>query len=488
MAAVGGVLTTLSVPPFGFWPLAIVGIALLAWAIVNAGPRRRLLLGFIFGAALYVPSLWWMTAFSLPGGIFVGVLEAVITAVGLLVVSRRHTSVTLPVGLVAADVLRSLWPFGGLPLGGIDLGQANGPFAPVVTFGGRLGLVAITAVCGVVLAALVQAVGEIRFHLQPVGEQGRWRGARSAILALGSVVIISAVATIAPDGTKQIGTKMVAGVQGGGPRGTRKSEQGTLRAYQRNIDATATLNDRVDLIVWPENVVDAPVFAGSSQLRDLGKITADHNAPLIAGLTEDGPTKNSFRNQSVLINVDGTIGMRFEKVRRVPYGEYFPFRTFIGRFATLPEREAVAGSKPGFLKTPIGPFAVTISYEGFFDDRARGGVRAGGQALLIPTNASSYVTTQVPTQQVAAAQLRALETKRWVVQVAPTGRSAIVNPKGQVIRRSVLSAAEVLVAKIGMRTGFTPYVRFNDLPILLLGCLVLAACWIADLRKYRRRP
>ncbi len=478
MSLLGGVLTTLSVPPFGWWPLAFAGIALLAGSMIDAGIRRRMLTGLLFGLGLYVPSLWWMTAFSLPGGIFVGLLEAAITALAMVVVHRRYAWVSLPIGLAAADALRSLWPFGGLPLSGIDLGQANGPLAPIVTYGGRLSLIALTAACGVVMANVVRA-----------GLARNLRTALTGVICALSIFGMVALSHIAPTGTKQIANAKVAAIQGGGPRGTRKTEQGTLRAYQRNVDATATLNDTVDLMVWPENVVDAPVFANSQQLRDLGGITAKHNAPLLAGITEDGPNDKTFRNASVVVNVDGSMGDRFDKVRRVPYGEYFPFRSLIGRFATLPVREAVAGTRPGFIDTPAGPFGILISYEAFFDDRSRGGVRAGGQALLNPTNASSYPSTQVPSQQVAASQLRALETRRWVVQVAPTGHSAIIDPNGRVLRKAKLSAAKVLVYKIGMRTGFTPYVRFNDLPMLVLSALVLAGCWIASFRgRKTRRP
>jgi apolipoprotein N-acyltransferase len=476
MALFGGVLTTFSVPPFGFWPLAFFGIALLAGSVIDSGIRRRMLTGFLFGLGLYVPSLWWMTAFSLPGGIFVGVLEASITGLAMVFVHRRYCWLSLPVGLIAADAMRSLWPFGGLPLSGIDLGQANGPLAPIVTFGGRLSLIGLTAACGVVLANMVRSV-----------TQRQLRNTLVSTMCVLSIVAIVGLSRVMPNGTHQIGSTKVAAIQGGGPRGTRKTEQGTLRAYQRNVDATATLNDTVDLIVWPENVVDAPVFANSQQLRDLGVITAKHNAPLLAGITEDGPNDKTFRNASVIVNVDGTMGERFDKVRRVPYGEYFPFRSFIGRFATLPVREAVPGTKPGFLNSPAGPLAISISYEAFFDDRSRGGVRAGGQAIINPTNASSYPSTQVPAQQVAASQLRALETRRWVVQVAPTGHSAIIDPNGRVLRKAKLSAATVLVATIDMRTGFTPYVRFNDGPLLALSALVLAACWIADLRGRKTR-
>ena len=47
-------------------------------------------------------------------------------------------------------------------------------------------------------------------------------------------------------------------------------------------------------------------------------------------------------------------------------------------------------------------------------------------------------------QQIASSRLRALETGRYVLQAAPTGFSAIVEPDGTVIDRSGVSEAKVI--------------------------------------------
>ena len=48
----------------------------------------------------------------------------------------------------------------------------------------------------------------------------------------------------------------------------------------------------------------------------------------------------------------------------------------------------------------------------------------GAKLLAVPTNTSSYSTSQVPTQEVAAAVVQSVETGRDLVQAAPTGFSA----------------------------------------------------------------
>jgi apolipoprotein N-acyltransferase len=470
LSFLAGLLATLSVPPFGWWPLAPVGIALLYHCVDGATLRRRLAVGFLFGLALYGGSLWWMTAFSLPGGIIVAMIEATFTAIGLSLVSRRALAVTFPFAIVAAEWLRAQWPFGGLPLGGLDLGQANGPLAKSVGSGGRLLLVGLTGVVGVGLAMAVKR----RFV--------------SASVAIVGVALVALLCALIPDGTHFVRTLKVAAVQGGGPRGLRKSEQGTARAYARHVQVTESLRRSVDLVLWPENIVDVEVLKEAPQYDDLKAFSKALKASLVVGVTESGNNADtSFYNEAVVINRNGSIGDRFDKVRRVPYGEYFPFRSFISNFAALPARDAIAGTKVGLLRTNVGKFAVSISYEGFFADRSRGGVRAGGEAILIPTNASSYATSQVPTQQVAAAQLRALETGRWVIQAAPTGRSAFIDSDGNVILRSVLEKQQLLVHSIEMRSGFTLFVRFGDWPMILLTLCVLIFGYIQVLRDLKRR-
>ena len=56
---------------------------------------------------------------------------------------------------------------------------------------------------------------------------------------------------------------------------------------------------------------------------------------------------------------------------------------------------------------PAGFTVVLVLYEVFFSDRARAAPIAGGQVLLVPTNAASYTTEGVPATELAAARMRA---------------------------------------------------------------------------------
>jgi apolipoprotein N-acyltransferase len=496
-ALVGGILTTLTVPPFSWWPLALPGIGLLLLALLNAGRRRGCFgLSMLWAAALYVPSFWWMTAFSLPGGVIAPVIQALFTALCCLVLvpsASRVSQVRVAAGLVSAlvtvDALRSLWPFGGVPLAGIDLGQANGPFAPIARWLGRLGVIGFVALVACALTMFLTAETR-RVRLASLGV-----GMATFMVASAPLVLLRWSHDVQSEA--DIATHTIRVIQGGGPRGLRASIENAGNTFAAHLAAT-TANQRkkmdfVELYLWPENTVDATNFATSKELEELRKLNVGY---MSVGVVEDGGPKE-FLNAQVMINPAGELVDRYDKVRRVPFGEFFPFRKQIEGWglADLPNRDARPGNSPGILRAGDTTYGVLISYEGFFDDRGRNAVRAGGQVLLIPTNASSFKTDQLPSQQIAAAQLRAWETNRDVVQAGPTGYSAHITVDGNVRYRTELGTREVFDAQVTLRTGQTFYVRFNDVPALLLAgilavfSLVGGSQSVAGLKRPRgKRP
>ena len=67
----------------------------------------------------------------------------------------------------------------------------------------------------------------------------------------------------------------------------------------------------------------------------------------------------------------------------------------------------------------------------------------------------------------ASSRMRALESGRWVLQVAPTGFSAVIEPDGTVDQRTAVSEQAVLQATITTREGTTLYTQYG----LLFGVL-----------------
>jgi apolipoprotein N-acyltransferase len=301
----------------------------------------------------------------------------------------------------------------------------------------------------------------------------RWR---TAGLLLAAPLALAALGWVAPDGRTTGEPLDVAIVQGGGPRGFRAVDSDPRDVLEAHLAVSERLerDDRLDLVLWPENTIDVDDIDGSEEAALLSELAERLDTTVVAGVTEDA-TRDRFQNVAVAWSPEGRIVDRYVKVHRVPFGEYVPLRGLLERVVDLSvlPRDAVAGTGDGLVRTPAGDFGVAISYEVFFGDRARVATNAGGQLLLVPTNAASFTTSQVPTQEVAAAQLRAWETGRWVLMSAPTGYGAVVDHQGRLLDRTTLSRAEVLEGTVELREGRTIASVVGDLPVVLLAAVAL---------------
>jgi len=461
-----GVLLALSLPPWGWWPLAPIGYAVLYRRLDGVAIRGRLLATFAAGIGVFGIGLFWMSEFSIPGAVLAVLLHAAFLAAGGALTPPVRYRVPAFVGaMTLTEAFRMRWPFGGVPLGGVPLGQIGGPAGPAARLGGGLVLLAIAVLVGAGGVELVRR---------------RWVGA----VALPIAVVLVIAGALAPNGHATGKQLRIAIVQGGGPRGYTHLQTEEAAAYDRQVAASVPVRGPLDLVLWPEDVVHVPTdVADTPEGADLSALAQRTNATVVAGVVEEIP--GGFHNLAVAWSPGGDIVSRYEKVRRVPFGEYVPLRGLVKHVADLsavPD-DAIPGHGPAILRTPAGPLGTLISYEVFFANRARSAIKAGAQVLLVPTNAASFSTSQVPTQEVAGARLRAVETGRWLAQAAPTGYSAVVDPDGTVHTRSHLGKRRVITATVGLRTGRTPYVRWGDLPAVALSTLAVAGCWAAVRRR-----
>lgn len=472
-AVAAGLLLAGSLPPWGWWPLAFVGVALLDRLLAGAAPKQRLLRGSVVGWTLFTPTIFWISQLTAPGYVIAVVFFGFLVGLFCLAVPPNQGRALGLIGAwVLCESLRTAWPFGGVPLSLLAVGQVAGPLAGIARVGGVLGIAGVTVALGIALSSAVAR---------------QW--ARAGALLVASLVVV-AVAAVAPSGHGTGKEIEVAFVQGGGPQGTRAINTDRRKVFQRHLDASADVPAGMDLVLWPENVVDTDFDVQDAQEgQELQALARRLDAPLSVG-TVEGVSDTEFRNSQQVLDADGVWGDRYVKVQRVPFGEWVPFRSLIEKVApdTLAERDATISHQSGLLHTDAAPLATAISWEVFFGHRARAAVRAGGQVLYNPTNGSTYTGTFVQTQQVASSRLRAIENGRWLVQVAPTGFSAFITPDGKVEQRTGTRERAVRHQAVELRTGFTWYTRFGDAPPRAVAVLLLAGAWAMAYAATRRRP
>jgi apolipoprotein N-acyltransferase len=445
-----GTVVAAAMPPWGWWPLAFLGIAWFHGISKSAATRRGAFsLGALFTLGWLLPATAWMWFISAPGWIVACILFAVLHGLAESLIWGVDRRVHLQ------------------PLASLAISQAQSPVVPLVRIVGVIGVTWFV-----------------------------WQGAtflRTRKRHCFTLVVIGLVAVaIAPTGRAIEGTPEVriAVVQGGGPQGTRAINTDPRVVHLRHLDITRTIStdDKVDLVVWPENVVDVADFAASREFAEIAGEARRLGVPVLVGVTEDaGPGR--FTNKQVVVLPDGRIGDEYDKVRRVPFGEYIPMRGVlraIGAPVDQVPTDAVSGTTKGLLNVPLDRVTINgatidevrvstaISWEVFFPGRVNEGIEDGASIVVNPTNGSSYRGTILQTQQIASSRIRAIESGRFVVQAAPTGFSGFISNDGDVVSRTRIGEAKVIIADVPLREGRTWYSHLGDMPIIVAMLAVFA--------------
>jgi len=484
-----GLLAALSLPPIGFWEAAFVANIIFFYIMQSHKVSKHttgFLLGFSFAAGQFSLSLFWTNHFTSFGYVILLIVESLFFAVASYISPPNHQVgvIALPALFCLAEYARDNWPFGGLPIGSLILGQANGPLINLARLGGPI---AIAFYLYLVSSLIAYALHYISAHrrLATALSLDKLIKTASCIAVLAGIVTYS---FFAPDGGKPSYYVRAVAIQGGGKRGLGyiAKQIAPMMVFTKTIEETDKIiaSRHPQLILWPEDVVSVENSIADSPLT--GKVKAEarkFRATLIAGfVAPDGP--KHFYNKLVAISSHGKIIGEFEKVHLVPFGEYIPDRSFFSKFADLSAvpKDAIRGHGSGMLQTGLGKLALLISYETFFTDRGRSGVNAGGGILLVSTNTASYSSSQVPSQELAASQIQAVAEGRALLQTATTGYSAWITPRGQVLKSSTLGKPDIIYANLGYRNGKTIYDIFGSFPIIATATLLFIIAFIIQYR------
>jgi apolipoprotein N-acyltransferase len=188
----------------------------------------------------------------------------------------------------------------------------------------------------------------------------------------------------------------------------------------------------------------------------------------------------------------------YVKRQLVPFGEVIPFRGLISHITSLTLLQPV-NMTPGHrvVVFRVGRIRLgdVICYEVGFDGLVQSEVAAGANLLSAQSNDATFEVdgqTGESLQQLAMAQIRAVEFDRSVVVASTTGVSAIVAPDGSLIAHSGTWQRAVLEARVPLLTGRTLAERLGGWPeyvitaLTILALVAAAAGAVAERRAGRR--
>ena len=101
------------------------------------------------------------------------------------------------------------------------------------------------------------------------------------------------------------------------------------QVFLRHLSASGRVPVGLDLVLWPEDVVDTdgPVM-DFHEGRELSALARRLRATLVVGTVET-VSDTKFSNSVKVFAPSGRVVDTYEKVHRVPFGEYVPFRSFL---------------------------------------------------------------------------------------------------------------------------------------------------------------
>lgn len=257
--------------------------------------------------------------------------------------------------------------------------------------------------------------------------------------------------------------------------------------------STLASEDEPDLIVWPEAAAPGILGEDNWVFDEIFSFASGIQIPLVVGsvVEENG----RYFGSALLISAEGKISGRYDKIHRVPFGEYIPLKKIFPFLASVvPIGDIDKGKEftvfslkkaPGRLNGAADmKFAVLDCFEDLFPELSSEFVGRGADFLINITNDAWYKNTSAPLQHLQASVFRAVENRVPLARSANTGVSGFIQPSG---KASYLCAGEnrVKIFVSGHKTEEVAptlrkkksfYTRFPDAFILFC-----AFCFVYDI-------
>ena len=415
-----GLLTALSMPPYGMSFLIFIALIPALLAVKDIGNAPAFRLGVIAGIALYGLSLKWLfTVFgffaitlifilALFWGIFFLILNMIRRRFGLM-----SALVMLPVIWTAVEFFRSeLWvlKFGWLALGYSQ--YRSGIFLTAAAFIGVYGVGLIIAAVNGVLAMIIVFRSKKAYWLS------------AAILSLLSLFLLAAHKN-QREGI-HINTVRAYCVHGAG----------TLNNMMERVEAADPAPG--SLICLPEySVIDSP-FNNLLLKKKVEEFARRTRSYFIFGCLDSLIFEESFNNVALLYGPSGRCLGKFQK--------HHPIQFFI---------DGKQGSGYPVYYTSAGVIGIGICYDLDYVDVARNITAKGAGLIVCPT----LDNTVWHKQHAALLPFRAAETGRYIIRPAREGISMILWPDGKVLDTTGPGGSGILVRGVPFIYNKTFYVK-----------------------------
>jgi apolipoprotein N-acyltransferase len=223
-----------------------------------------------------------------------------------------------------------------------------------------------------------------------------------------------------------------------------------------------------DLIIWPEAPADFvttdPLFR--AELSSLARSAATPVIVGSVGVDFDPTSPRGYHEfgSAAVFNSDGSYVGRYDKIHRVPWGEYIPYEQFFAFAGKLVSGvgNMEAGTEHKLFQLNGHHVGIFICYESIFGDEVRQFVLNGADVLVNISDDGWYGDSGAPWQHLDMARMRAIENDRWVLRDTNTGITTAIDPHGRGVFTTARHIRAAFAFPFDYRSGTTFYTRHGD--------------------------
>ena len=501
-AFASGILIVLAFPVFDLYLLAWIAFVPLLLSFWGKTSREAFFSGFVFGMVYFFGTLYWIyhsinhyggvpflssilivlllcCYLSLYPALFSGIFSSIIKTTKLPAV------LIAPVIWVVLEFIRS-YAFSGFPWSSIGYSQYK--FLSMIQISDITGIYGISFLIISVNGAIVDIILlKKRLKEMPLFPLSY------TVVGFSSLFLI--LMFTFGYGTWRLGQErkgkiVTAGIVQGNIEQDKKWEP----AYQKEvIDTYFDLSREIsrsplDLLVWPETSVPFFFEYDIELTEKIIQFQKNLNTNLLFGsvlVKERSPEKTLLSNSAVLLDREGKIVYKYDKIHLVPFGEYVPLRSilfFIDKIVA-----GIGDYVPGkyYIKaeTDSGSFGTLICYEIIFPGMVRKFYTKGGDFIVTVTNDAWFGRTSGPYQHFSMAVFRAIENRKPLIRSANTGLSGFIDSNGKIMIKSSLFQRQIMTEKIKTDTTMTFYTKYGDLFSYL--CIVVSVILLLNTKIWR---
>ena len=480
--ALSGMLMTASLPPLNWSYAAWIAIIPLYWIAHDKKPFRAWRAGWVWGLAWGFTSFYWLREINPVIPYLIGPVIALYTGCwsaavplfrrGILIpadiqlagcqAEQNYRRISIPREMFFAAALAGWWCVleSGrstmLPWNYTGSSQwQNLPLIQICEYTGVYGITFLLVMLNITIALAVQNCLKSRNAMEKMPHPVPLMITVAVML---SIIIFGAASILTAKPPVQVNFS-AALVQGNISQRRNADNDQALEA----LDVYMQLSDVVvqgkpNIVIWPETAVPYPYRGYNNLCREYRSRLTDfikrNQIPMLIGTIDfeqsfDPGKPPLTLNSAFLFDNNGRFMDKFDKVQRVPFGEFVPFRKYLPEFVTKTidmNRDLTPGKSFSPLKILPGVNAgINICFEDTFPYVSANEARRGANLLLVITNDAWYPESCEPEQHLANSVFRSIETRLPMLRCGNNSASCLIMPSGLI--------ADAVMKKTDPQTG-----------------------------------